>query len=84
MKEKFILGEEMKGDLVITGYIATAKGDYLVVNGKVYNRVNGDKAKADWNPNLYFWQNLKIIMQRLQLVILWDLCFMIICIIVLW
>mgnify|MGYP000000619004 FL=1 len=54
MKEKFILGEEMKGDLVITGYIATAEGDYLVANGKVYNRVNGDKAKADWNPELVF------------------------------
>lgn len=54
MKEKFILGEEMEGNLVITGYIATAEGDYLVVNGKVYNRVNGDKAKADWNPELVF------------------------------
>ena len=54
MKEKFILGEEMVGDLVITGYIANAEGDYLIVNGKVSNRINGDKAKADWNPELVF------------------------------
>ena len=54
MREKFIMGEEMEGDLVITGYIGHTSGDYLIANGKVYNRLNGDNAKADWNPELVF------------------------------
>lgn len=55
MREKFTLGDELEGTIVITGYAAHSQGDFLIANGKVYNRVNSNGSKVDWNsPELLF------------------------------
>lgn len=55
IREKFTLGNELEGAIVVTGYTANSEGDFLIANGKVYNRVNSDGSKVDWNnPELLF------------------------------
>lgn len=60
MREKFVLGNELEGNIVITGYTAHATGDFLIANGKVYNRTNSDGSKVDWNnPEIMFLSSPK-------------------------
>lgn len=55
MREKFTFGDELGGTIIITGYAAHSQGDFLIANGKIYNRVNSGASKADWNsPELMF------------------------------
>lgn len=54
MKDKFVFSEDMKGDLDIVSCTEDQSSDYLVVNGKVYNRPNGSGSKAGWNPEVVF------------------------------
>lgn len=54
MREKFVLNEDMLGDLIITGRCNGQGTDYLIVNGKVHGRDFGFNDVANWNPELVF------------------------------
>lgn len=54
MKNKFVFGEDMTGDIVISGNCNNQSTEYLIVNGKVHGRAFGYSDRADWNPEIVF------------------------------
>lgn len=54
MREKFIFGEDMPGDIIITGCTNCQGTDYLIVNGKLCGRDFGYSDVASWNPEIVF------------------------------
>lgn len=54
MKNKFVFGEDMTGDIVISGNYNNQTREYLIVNGKVHGRAFGFSDRADWDPEIVF------------------------------
>ena len=57
MKNKFVFGEDMTGNIVISGNYNNQSTEYLIVNGKVHGRAFGYSDRADWDPEIVFLSN---------------------------